>query len=517
MDRINRLGLSFELLDEVVISRRAASSGGQLGLDYLPGAHLLGALAAALYRELSREDAWLLFHTGKVRFGNALPLAGDGQPAWPLPLCWRRAAEQPPVDAHGVLVAERVLNLLHADADTEPTGPLPTLPEGYIALSGRFCQPRVAFRMKSTLAPDTGRLSETSAFGYESLTAGQRFHADIAYDADIPAYLAARLEDFFAARPILSFGRSRSAQYGRVACEPGPVATPPPCLPPAGRELSLWLLSDLAACDPHGFPTLAPEAVDLGLPPADPIAHKTFIHPRSYSPYNSFHGLHGAERQVIAQGSVLSYHLRDPLDSAAWAALTDRLAHGLGLYREFGLGRCLASPALLAARHPGFAAAPAPEARPVPAPVPPPDHPLARWLLQAAEHGSLRGGMKQWAAQAVWELEQLERNARRLNGLREDQTASPSRAHWGRVAEAARRAAAMGDGPHRLHAELFADANSICRRHDEEWNRPTANPDGQALTYRDWLEQKMAERPADAPSALGLLAELAQRRLSGKR
>ncbi len=516
------LSLRLDLLDEVVISRRAASVGGQPSLDYLPGANLLGAVAAVLYRELSREDAWLLFHSGKLRFRNALPLSGE-EPAWPLPLCWYRDAEASFLDGNGGLQADRVYNLMHCrdgelplDLAGMPRRAAP-MPEGYVALSGRYLRPRAVFRMKTAISLETGRLADHRAFGYQSLAEGQSFIAAIAHDEDVPERLMERLQVFFEERPILSFGRSRSAQYGRVECRPMPGASrEPPAPPPVGDELSLWLLSDLAACDKHGFPTLAPEAEALGLPPAEPVPRKTFVRCRAYSPYNGFHRLYGSERQVIGQGSVLTYRLLGHLDSAARIELADRIGKGLGLYREAGLGHCVLAPALLATRHPEFGAA---SPVPVPAglPVPPiPDHPVANWLLDAAENRSVRGGMRQWAGQAVGELDRLERNARRLNGLREDQPASPSRSRWGRVAEAARRANASVNGYQRLREELFTEVNLICQLHDQDWSRPTADSDGQALNYRDWLEAKMAERPDDAPSAIGLLAELAQRRLSGK-
>lgn len=506
---MGQLSLAFALIDEVVISRRSASSGGQPGLDYLPGAHLLGALAAALYRELPREDTWLMFHSGKLRFGNALPLTRDGEPAWPWPLCWHQDAAQ-----RDEFAVDRIVNLLHTQAPT--TDHLPPLAEGYISLSGGFYRPRAAFRMKSAISPDTGRLDDSGGFGYESLSEGQHFHAAITYDDDVPARVLAPLTAFFAAHPTLSFGRSRSAQYGRVACTPTAAHPAIPMQPEPGLEFSLWLLADLAACDEHGFPTLSPSGRDLGLADADLVAEKTFLRQRSYSPYNSFHGLYGTERQVLVQGSVLTYRLHQPLTAADWTAMRQRVERGLGLYRESGLGRCALAPSLLATPHPEFA--PATTACAAYAdPIAAPDHPLARWLLHATESGSLRGGMKQWATQALWELEQLERNARRLSGLREDQPASPARSQWGRVAEAARRAAAADSGFQTLHAELFGETSPICRLHDEDWSRPTATRDGQALTYRDWLHHKMAERPADAPSAIGLLADMAQRRLSAKR
>src|SRR5579885_854668 len=66
---MKRKVLRLTLLDDVALSERAASAGPHLGLDYIPGATLLGAAARRLYDSLSRDDAFLAFHSGKVRFG----------------------------------------------------------------------------------------------------------------------------------------------------------------------------------------------------------------------------------------------------------------------------------------------------------------------------------------------------------------------------------------------------------------------------------------------------------------
>lgn len=57
----------------LIVTQQAASAGAQLSLDYLPGSLLLGLAASRLYAELSEDDAWTLFHSGMVRFGDGLP------------------------------------------------------------------------------------------------------------------------------------------------------------------------------------------------------------------------------------------------------------------------------------------------------------------------------------------------------------------------------------------------------------------------------------------------------------
>ena len=73
------------LESDAVISETSATAGVHSTLDYLPGAALLGACAASLYDSLAPEESFLVFHSGRVRFGNAYPLAENGAPAIPVP------------------------------------------------------------------------------------------------------------------------------------------------------------------------------------------------------------------------------------------------------------------------------------------------------------------------------------------------------------------------------------------------------------------------------------------------
>lgn len=71
-------------------------------LDYVPGTMFLGVAAAKLYQSLNQEDqalAYLVFHGGALRFGNGLPLGPNGQPTFPMPLCWHEDKNGEPAGA----------------------------------------------------------------------------------------------------------------------------------------------------------------------------------------------------------------------------------------------------------------------------------------------------------------------------------------------------------------------------------------------------------------------------------
>jgi len=62
-----------KLITDVIINQKAATEGNQESLDFIPGSNFLGIVAQSLYREDNYAEASIIFHSGKVRFGDAHP------------------------------------------------------------------------------------------------------------------------------------------------------------------------------------------------------------------------------------------------------------------------------------------------------------------------------------------------------------------------------------------------------------------------------------------------------------
>ena len=71
---MTRMVYTCELLTDVVLNQRAATSGNQQTLDFIPGNNFLGIVAGRLYGLLSEAQQLALFHNGAVRFGDAHPI-----------------------------------------------------------------------------------------------------------------------------------------------------------------------------------------------------------------------------------------------------------------------------------------------------------------------------------------------------------------------------------------------------------------------------------------------------------
>ncbi|MGH8563137.1 MAG: hypothetical protein ACREXW_03260 [Gammaproteobacteria bacterium] len=496
---------TIELLEDMVISRRPATLGGHESLDYLPGQTLLGACAARLYERLGQERAYLVFHSGRVRFGNAWPLAPDGQPAWPVPLAWHEKKAQPAKGSNGWLDPTKVYNFQHRDELEDGAQPR-QLRTGYLDATGRLHEPTRYLRMKTAIDPSSGRAAEAQLFGYEAIARGTRLGGWIEADEDIDGSLFAQVTNSLEEELLL--GRSRSAEYGRVRL--GAVTFRPP--PPGallGSRLTLWLLSDLAVADDWGQPTLEPQPRYLGLPKGTIDRSRTFIRTRRYAPWNGARGAPDVERSVIQQGSVITY----ALETVPASALLDHCAAGLGLHRECGLGRVWINPPLLADGHPALetstdqrAAAPDNPASP--------NHPLVDWLRSQVSGNTRRQQVEQVAREIADDFETQRRKAARERGLPASEDFGPSRSQWGRVLDAARSLSG-----NELLARLFEGDNAIVKSESAGWGELFFDHmKMRQLSLAQWLSERLhAEQPwADLARVVQRLAHLCREK-TGRR
>lgn len=501
------------LLDDVVISSRAATYGGHRSLDYLPGANLLGAAAARLYAQLGEEQAWSAFHSGRLRFGNALPFcgeeAGDGW-AFPMPLCFHEEKGGEPAVEHGRLAAANIKNPL--------AGPLPEgrsyrpLGGDYLTATGRVLAEVPRLRMKTAIDTEQGRAADGQLFGYAGLPRGAVFAFTLEGDDGLEALAAAVAA---ALTGELRLGRSRSAEYGRVRVEPLAALPAFPSLEAQGREVTLWLLSDLAVEDDLGQPTWQPRFEWLGTGSGitgSLVPAKSFLRVRSYAPFNGHYRTRELERPVIAQGSVLTFRLDRPLDEAARRGL----AAGVGLYRQAGLGRVWVDPPpLLKKPEHHFRELPAAVAE-TKAPaekLPLPDHPLAQWL--EARVGREEESRRAEAAAAGWiaQLPALYRSARLLQSAPRGVRVGPSPSQWGRVLEAAKRRGADAAALARL---LFEERDAVCKGADWEAELHAEAAGATVHTFGRWLRALLAEL-GDDPLAAPVVARVARRAIDRAR
>ncbi len=187
---MKRWRLLFKLEEEISISSRAASSGGHEGLPFIPGSALLGVAAQKLYRQLSQEQAFILFHSGKVRFGNLYPISMLGLPMLPIPLSWQVEKDQKDHIENNQFKAEKIYNGTAA-TPAQALKQAQQLRTGFVSEAGEHFLPAQNFRMKTAIDPKTGMADESKIFGYQSLANDALWYADIECDDNVDKNLLA--------------------------------------------------------------------------------------------------------------------------------------------------------------------------------------------------------------------------------------------------------------------------------------------------------------------------------------
>ncbi|RMG53947.1 MAG: hypothetical protein D6717_10330, partial [Gammaproteobacteria bacterium] len=337
---MKQLHFCVTLKEDVVVSARSATSGGHETLTWLPGSAFLGAVAGRLYPKLG-EHAWTVFHSGQVRFANALPVDYQGRIGLPMPLCFYEP-KYPGEEAD-----KTPTNRARSDWDRPGLQPKQCR-EGYLLEDGGVYHPPRGFRLKTAIDRGKGyRARDGQLFGYQYLEQGSRWWLHIDADDQVADALLEQVAEALTADPVY-IGRSRSAEFGRVAIEP--VAAPAwPHSPHDGQLLLLYCLSDIALRDAGtGMPALQPTAAAYGLPAGRFVAGRSHLRFRSYAPFNAHRGAHDLERQVICAGSVLVFEPNAPLSQEELTTLAEKLRQGVGDYRTDGLGQIWLNPPFLA-------------------------------------------------------------------------------------------------------------------------------------------------------------------------
>jgi CRISPR-associated protein Csx10 len=450
-----RVDLLIDLVDDVVLSERNATEGAHRSLDHIPGSALLGLAATRLYPRLSPSEAFLLFHSGRVRFGAAFPVGPGDCAAYPVPLCWHARKNDAPRPGMR-LDPTRVANCAQGGElmDGDSRAPMKQLREVFVCDDGWVVVPRKTRTVKTAIDSTTRRAADAQLFGYEALAGGQRFRASIEAGDEVPADLfeqvvAALVGDRF-------LGRSRSAEFGRVHISraAGQESVP---IAEAGTEAALWCLSDLHAVDSLGMSTPRPEAGEIGFPGAMIDWSRSFVRTRRFSPWNAHRGGYEVERVVLAQGSVLW------LTNLQAGTLAGQRV--VGASRESGYGHCWLAPPLLAGKHPVLAQALSLRQR-EPVAGPKTNSPLVDWLQRQAD----RRAAGKYAAARAQELASRIAGwygqARMDLGRTDDQPVGPSASQWRDVAELIDHMA--GGSP--LDQVLFLDGNAPCRENRPGWS-----------------------------------------------
>lgn len=322
------------LLSDVILNQKAASEGANNTLDFIPGSNFLG-IVAAKYADFGNA-AMEVFHSGKVRFGDAHPVCKDND--------GMRTLRVPASMYYPKLKKASEICYIHheysRDKDTEGDGRNPQqlkqCRQGFYAFengAGFKAETSTNFALKSAYDREARRSKDSQMFGYEALDKGAVFYFEVEVDSDdLAETISAAL---LGERNI---GRSRTAQYGSVKIEKYDFTEAQSRSPKADGYVTVYADGRLIFIDDNGEPTFRPTAKDLGLDSGDIDWERSQVRTFQYAPWNGKRKTRDADRCGIEKGSVFVI---------SGCKAQDLKSRYVGAYRNEGFGRVIYNPEFL--------------------------------------------------------------------------------------------------------------------------------------------------------------------------
>lgn len=324
-----------ELLSDVILNQKFATEGPNQTLDFIPGNNFLGIVAGALYGK--KDTTWTIFHSGKVRFGDAHPANGDNRtlrvPAsFYIPKLQQKLNdEEKEYYIHHLIPELQSDELLKKQLKQCRTG-------FYDFMQEKAVQVKVDtdFSIKSAYDKEKRRSADEKMFGYQCISKGLTYYFSIEIEDD-----ALETEIVDALCGMKRIGRSRSAQYGLVEIRQKDF-NEPVSIKKKNDELIIYADGRLIFLDEYGMPTCQPTINQLlGKDVEGTILwEKSQIRTFRYSPYNYKRKCFDTDRFGMEKGSVIVVKLEDQMDSTS-------LPTYIGYYKNEGFGKVIYNPVFL--------------------------------------------------------------------------------------------------------------------------------------------------------------------------
>lgn len=323
--------LQCTLLSDVIISETSATTGNRHSLDFIPGNNFLGIAASKLY-DTENEKTHLLFHSGKVRFGDAHPslsgIRGVRIPAVVFTPKLKDGAD------------ERYFHhLLPADLPKEiREKQLKQCRDGFYVFDGeQVTEVNVSktFALKSAYDSENRCSQDHQLFGYEALNKGLTLYFEVELDDEATRYAEELTAALCGTRHL---GRSRTAQYGLVEIKQASFQQLKSDAAVANEEVLVYADGRLIFFDEQGLPTFQPTLRQLGFEGEGEILwEKSQVLTFSYAPWNFKRQAFDSQRCGIEKGSVFVVKANN----------TSKPVSYIGHYKQEGFGRVVYNPEIL--------------------------------------------------------------------------------------------------------------------------------------------------------------------------
>lgn len=302
------------VLSDIIISESSASEGRHKCIDYIPGNNFLGIAANSIYTQEGESDrTFRIFHSGKVRFGDAHPAYYTDNSQDPDSAI--RSLKIPASFYYPKLetIFDRcfVYHSINQDDDNLRKLQLKQSRSGFYAFYGNDAQEiknEKCFSIKTAYDTKCRRSKDSEMFGYESIRKGSDFIFEVAFDDDIPSEEIELVSSSLQGDKHI--GRSRSAEYGWINISEIKKKTPASSICNQNKESKsetiVYAESRLIFFDKEGMPSFRPNAQMLGFNDSNAVIDwsRSQIRTFQYSPWNFKRQSFDSDRCGIEKGSV---------------------------------------------------------------------------------------------------------------------------------------------------------------------------------------------------------------------
>lgn len=345
---MKRMKFECTLLSDIVLNQSSSSMGNQKSLDFIPGNNFLGIVAKALYKKES-EESLLLFHSGKVRFGDAHPSLGNIRGLKVPAAMYYPKLKKPSEELyiHHGIANQEILKELQ----------LKQCREGFYAFDNKLGKPiytHKGFTIKSAYDSDKRRSEDGLMFGYEYLSKGLTLYFEIESDIE-DEFINEQISKALIGEKLI--GHSRTAEFGRVSIKKldgngeykdvTSNATPVTIKVDGKEEECVVIYADgrLIFLNENGEPTCQPSVNSLlGKKGKDEVGdivwEKSQIRTFQYAPWNGKRQSYDTDRCGVEKGSVFVVRLKDGVDCPTESQY-------VGCYKNEGFGKVIYNPEFL--------------------------------------------------------------------------------------------------------------------------------------------------------------------------
>lgn len=288
-------------------------------------------IVAKKYSKFSKEEAYAIFHSSQIRFGNGYRtiLEEDSkiyEDYFPMPLEIVKEKN----DKNEQYKLHSRINYKISKGQQFKQQKV-----GYLSCQGNYlADVEKTFALKSAYNDATRRSKEGSMFGFESIECNQLFIFSVwAEDKELLDEITKLLNGEH------HLGKSKTAEYGNVSIQPIDVKVKPISFSSTSHVL-VYAASNVCMLDDLGMPTLQPSASQLGFQNGEIDWSKSSVKSVTYTPWNGVRNTPSLQRDCIAKGSVF-YIVNSGFDCSSNNEVF------IGEYQAEGLGRCIYNPLFL--------------------------------------------------------------------------------------------------------------------------------------------------------------------------